>query len=44
MGDPTLATAEKGEKIFMASIAAAKDAVQSLLSADRDVLITKRFN
>ena len=44
MGDPTLATAEKGEKIFTAALAAAKDAVQSLLSADRDVLITKRFN
>jgi creatinine amidohydrolase len=44
MGDPTLATAEKGEKIFKASIAAAKDAVQSLLSADREVFITERFN
>ena len=44
MGDPTLATAEKGEKIFTAALTAAKDAVQSLLSADRDVLITKRFN
>ena len=44
MGDPTLATAEKGEKIFTAALEAAKDAVQSLLSADRDVLITKRFN
>ena len=44
MGDPTLATAEKGEKIFTAALAAAKDAVQSLLSADREVLITKRFN
>ena len=44
MGDPTLATAEKGEKIFTAALAAAKDAVQSLLNADREVLITKRFN
>ena len=43
MGDPTLATAEKGEKIFTAALAAAKDAVQSLLSADRKVLITERF-
>ncbi len=44
MGDPTLATAEKGEKIFVAALVAAKDAVQSLLSADREVLITERFN
>ncbi len=44
MGDPTLATAEKGEKIFTAALAAAKDAVQSLLSAERKVLTTERFN
>ena len=44
MGDPTLATAQKGEKIFVAALAAARDAVQALLSADREVLITERFN
>ena len=44
MGDPTLATAEKGEKIFKAALVAATDAVQELLSADREVLITERFN
>ena len=44
MGDPTLANAEKGEKIFNAALAAAKVAVQSLLSADREVLVTERFN
>lgn len=44
MGDPTLATAEKGEKIYVAALAAAKDAVQSLLKAERGVFITKRFN
>jgi creatinine amidohydrolase/Fe(II)-dependent formamide hydrolase-like protein len=44
LGDPTLATAQKGEKIFVAALAAATDAVQCLLSADREVLITERFN
>jgi creatinine amidohydrolase len=44
MGDPTLATAEKGEKIFKAALVAATDAVRELLSADREVLITERFN
>ena len=44
MGDPTLATAQKGEKIFVAALAAAKDAVQALLKADRLTLVTKKFN
>jgi len=44
MGDPVLATAQKGEKIFVAALAAAKDAVQALLKADRLTLVTKKFN
>ncbi|MDA2963193.1 MAG: creatininase family protein [Actinomycetota bacterium] len=43
MGDPTLATKEKGQRIFEGALLATNELIGSILEMDRSALITDRF-